>query len=288
MNSAPCQLNSPLIDQLIELALSEDIGHGDITTSFLDLSGMPGHGRINAKAPLVLAGTELVSRVFRRLDPEIAVHFRFTDGDRVEPGGIIAEVEGDMAALLTGERTALNFLQRISGVATHVRSFVDALPEAAIRLVDTRKTVPGWRILDKYAVRVGGAHNHRMGLYDGVLIKDNHIAACGGIRRAVAAIRGRISHLIRIEVEVTNTEEIREAVAAGANIIMLDNMSPDEIEAAIAMIDGKAMVEVSGQIGKAHLKRLADAGVDIVSVGALTHAAVFVDISMEIVPRPPA
>ena len=285
MNHVPCQLNAPLVDQLIALAIAEDIGHGDITTSFLHLSGKSGIGRIKAKAPLVLAGIEMVSRVFGRFDPDAVCRSEFKDGDRILPGTIIAEVDGDMGALLTGERTALNFLQRLSGVATHVRCFVDLLSDSPLRLVDTRKTVPGWRILDKYAVRVGGAGNHRMGLYDGVLIKDNHIAAAGGIGPAVEQIRKQVPHLIRIEVEVTTSDEVREAVAAGADIIMLDNMDLDAVKQAVAIIDGQALVEVSGQVGKDQLLRLAETGVDIVSVGALTHAAVFVDISMDIVPR---
>ncbi len=186
--------------------------------------------------------------------------------------------------MLTGERTALNFLQRLSGIATFVRSYVDELANQSVRLVDTRKTAPGWRVLEKYAVRMGGAHNHRMGLYDGVLIKDNHIAACGGIIKAVDRIRANVSHFVKIEVEVSDMSQVKEAMDAGADVIMLDNMNIQKIKEAVVFINGKAVVEVSGGITKKGLKPLADTGVDIISVGALTHSARCVDISMRISP----
>lgn len=275
---------SPQIDRLIELALDEDIGHGDITTEGLDLAGKKGEGRIIAKEPLVIAGLEIINRIFEKLDSNMAVHLHFSDGDAVGQGAEIATVEGDMAAMLTGERTVLNFLQRLSGVATHVRAHVEQLSGQSIRLVDTRKTVPGWRVLDKYAVRVGGAHNHRMGLYDGVLIKDNHIAACGGILPAVERIREQVSHLVRIEAETNTVDEVRDAIKAGVDVIMLDNMDDAQIAAAVSLIGGKARIEVSGRVDRDRLARLVEMGVDIVSVGALTHAARFVDLSMEISP----
>ncbi|MFZ0611620.1 MAG: carboxylating nicotinate-nucleotide diphosphorylase, partial [Desulfobacterales bacterium] len=191
-------------------------------------------------------------------------------------------VSGKLRALLTGERVALNFLQRLSGIATLVQAYIAKIPAGGAHLVDTRKTTPGWRGLEKYAVRIGGAGNHRMGLYDGVLIKDNHIAACGGVAAAVARIRGRVSHLMKIEVEAATLDQVREALAAGAEVIMLDNMDIDQIEAAVALIDAKALIEVSGNVTEGRLARLAQTGVDIISVGALTHAARSVDLSMRI------
>jgi len=275
---------SPQIDRLIDLAMAEDIGHGDITTQSLDLTGKKGEGRIIAKEAVVIAGMELISRIFQRLDSRIRVHCSCKDGDAIGAETEIAIITGSMAALLTGERTVLNFLQRMSGIATHVRSFVDLLSGSSVRLVDTRKTVPGWRVLEKYAVRVGGAYNHRMGLYDGVLIKDNHIAVCGGILPAVEKIREQVSHLVRIEVETNTLEEVDDALEAGADVIMLDNMDDREIAAAVSLIEGRAAIEVSGQVNRERLARLAEIGVDIISVGALTHAARFVDLSMEISP----
>ncbi|MFO8057115.1 MAG: carboxylating nicotinate-nucleotide diphosphorylase [bacterium] len=214
------------MDQLIELAIAEDIGHGDITTEPLGLGHAAGQARIVANEPLVIAGLDVARRVYEALDANISFHARVEEGAWADPQDVVAELKSDMQTLLAGERIALNFLQRISGIATHVRTYVDTLPKSGIRLTDTRKTVPGWRVLEKYAVRVGGACNHRMGLYDGVLIKDNHIAACGGIAPAVQRVRGRVSHLIRIEVETENLRQVEAALAAGADVIMLDNMMP--------------------------------------------------------------
>ena len=272
------------VQHLIEIALKEDIGSGDITTENLIAPGLSGRGAIIAKEPLVIAGLDVAKRVFEYLDPEVAFKPKRHDGDTVKEGEMVVEIEGNLRALLMGERTALNFLQRLSGIATHTRSFIDALGEPRVRLVDTRKTTPGWRVLEKYAVRAGGAHNHRMGLYDGVLIKDNHIAVCGGIKNAVERIRGRISHLLKIEVEASTQGEVKEALDAGADVIMLDNMDLEQIKAAIELIDGKAGVEVSGRVSRGDLLFLAAAGVDIISIGALTHAAKSMDISMRIEP----
>jgi len=270
------------IQHLIETALNEDIGPGDITTDNLIDPNLEGRGILMAKEPLVVAGLEIVARVFRHLDPDVLLNSEYTDGDTVEPGDTIADVQGKLRALLSGERTALNFLQRLSGVATFVRAHVNELAGKKSRLVDTRKTTPGWRVLEKYAVRVGGAHNHRMGLYDGVLIKDNHIVACGGIKKAVDRIRTDVSHLSKIEVEVSSMKQVEEALEAGADVIMLDNMNVQQIKDAIAHIHGRAVVEVSGNVKKSVLKSLADTGADIISAGALTHSARCVDISMRI------
>lgn len=271
-----------ITQQLIEMALQEDIGPGDVTTDNLIGSNLEGDGVVIAKESLVLAGLDVAKQVFNKLDPQIRFKPLFKDGDVVNDTEIIIEIEGKLCALLKGERTALNFLQRLSGVATCVRSYVDEISDMPVRLVDTRKTTPGWRVLEKYAVRVGGAHNHRMGLYDGVLIKDNHIAAYGTIGNAIGHIRGHVSHLIKVEVEVSEMEQVEEAVDAGADIIMLDNMTIDQIKAAVKKIDGNALVEVSGGVTKNKLRSLAATGVDIISVGALTHSARCVDISMRI------
>ncbi|MGD9334065.1 MAG: carboxylating nicotinate-nucleotide diphosphorylase [Desulfobacterales bacterium] len=267
---------------LITIALKEDIGSGDITTDNLVDPNLEGKGVIIAKEPLVIAGLDVAGQVFKHLNDNVIFVPAYVDGDLVKEGEIIATVKGKLRALLSGERTALNFLQRLSGIATCVRSYVDELKNKRVRLVDTRKTTPGWRVLEKYAVTMGGAYNHRMGLYDGVLIKDNHIAAFGDIKKAVDRIRTRVSHLIKIEVEVSTLEQVKDALRAGADVIMLDNMSIGQIKKAVAFIDEKALVEVSGNITRSGLKFLADAGVDIISVGALTHSAGCVDMSMRI------
>jgi nicotinate-nucleotide pyrophosphorylase (carboxylating) len=267
---------------LIDLALKEDYGSGDITTDNLIDPALNGVGEIIAKEPLVIAGIDIVQQVFQQIDSNIVATPNYKDGDFIEKGETIVKIEGSMRALLIGERTALNFLQRLSGIATIVRSYVNILDSKKVRLVDTRKTTPGWRVLEKYAVRVGGGDNHRMGLYDGVLIKDNHIAAHGGIRQSIEQIRSKISHLIKIEIEVSDLEQVNEAVEAGADIIMLDNMDEDQIKEAVKLINGKAVIEVSGNVTKNDLPKLAGTGVDIISVGALTHSARCVDISMRI------
>ena len=267
---------------LIEIALKEDIGPGDITTDNLIDPQLKGKGIIIAKESLVVAGLNVAKQVFQYLDSEVIFGSEYDDGDFVKKGDALASVEGRLRALLSGERTALNFLQHLSGISTLVRSYMSELSDNNIRLVDTRKTTPGWRVLEKYAVRVGGAYNHRIGLYDGVLIKDNHIAAFGGIKKAIDHIRTQISHLLKIEVEVSNLDQVKEALEAHADVIMLDNMNISQIKEATAFIDGRATVELSGNVTKSVLKSLADTGVDIISVGALTHSARCMDISMQI------
>ena len=275
-------MESITINRLIQQALREDIGSGDITTDNLIEANQTGEGVIIAKEPLVLAGIDIARQVFSHLDMDIEFQTDLIDGHKAAPGDTLARVHGRLAALLKGERTALNFLQRLSGIATQVADHVGELQNKSTRLVDTRKTTPGWRILEKYAVRVGGGYNHRMGLYDGVLIKDNHIAGIGGVAKAINHIRKRVSHLVKIEVEVSNLAEVSQALEAGADIIMLDNMDLPEIKAAVTLIDQAALVEVSGNVTRSDLVALADAGVDIISMGALTHGARAVDISMRI------
>ncbi len=270
------------VQRLIDMALEEDIGSGDITTNHLVEPGMCSEGIIRAKEALVAAGLAVARQVFERLAPEIDFRPAVQDGDAVAPGTVLVRVQGSLSALLIGERTALNFLQRLSGIATHVRGYMRLVQDSGIRLVDTRKTTPGWRVLEKYAVRVGGAANHRMGLFDGVLIKDNHIAACGGITAAVQRIRAQVSHLTKVEVEAGTQAQVREALAAGADVIMLDNMDADAIRQATDLIAKRALVEVSGGVTAENLQSLAAAGVDLISVGALTHSARAVDISMKI------
>ncbi len=270
------------VDRLIDLALDEDLGPGDLTTDALLGDDEPGRAEIVAKQDLKLCGIRIVERVFHRIDTRVICRPTFRDGDRIRCGRTVMHLEGPLKSLLHGERTALNFLQRLSGIATHVNGWVEALGPSRVRLVDTRKTTPGWRVLEKYAVRIGGAANHRMGLYDGVLIKDNHIAACGGIAAAVAAARRRISHLVKIEVEVDTLDQVDEALSAGADVILLDNMDLGQIRQAVGQIAGRAVVEVSGGVDREHLKALADTGVDLISAGALTHQARSVDLSMQV------
>ena len=269
-------------EELIQLALKEDIGPGDITTDNLVTPDTRGKGIIVAKQDLVIAGLQVAEKVFNTLEPKIEFKALYADGDRIPAGSTVVRIDGTLGALLRGERTALNFLQRLSGIATQARAFIGEVTGTSVKLVDTRKTTPGWRVLEKYAVRIGGAHNHRMGLYDGVLIKDNHIAVSGGIANAVKKVRQQISHLIKVEVEAATFEEVKEAMAAGADVIMLDNMDLEQIRQAVRMIDKKALVEVSGNVTRERLRELAKTGVDLISIGALSHSAVAVDLSMRI------
>jgi nicotinate-nucleotide pyrophosphorylase (carboxylating) len=273
---------TPFLAQLIDMALSEDIGTGDITTDYLVSSQSKGRGIIVAKEDLVLAGLDIAKAVFQRLDPKMRLQSAYADGAEIVRGETVLSLEGSLRALLTAERPALNFLQHLSGIATHVRTYLNALQHRRVRLVDTRKTTPGWRVLEKYAVRMGGGHNHRMGLFDGILIKDNHIAACGGIQQAVAAARKQMSHLIKIEVEVSDLAGVQEALESGVDIIMLDNMDIPRIREAVSVIQNRAIVEVSGGVTLKQLNALAETGVDLISVGALTHSARAVDLSMRI------
>lgn len=270
------------IKDLIQLALREDIGPGDITTDNLVEAGVSGTGILLAKQDLVIAGLAVAETVFKTLDPRIEFTANYTDGQQVRSKSTVATVNGSLNALLKGERTALNFLQRMSGIATQANDWVAKVAGTNVKLVDTRKTTPGWRELEKYSVRMGGAHNHRMGLYDGVLIKDNHIAVCGGIANAVEKVRRKISHLVKVEVEVSSLEEVEAALAAGADVIMLDNMDLERIGRAVRLIDKRALVEVSGNVTGKRLGDLARTGVDLISMGALTHSAVAVDLSMRI------
>ncbi len=271
-----------LLDNLLELSIIEDIGPRDITTDNIIDKNMQGSGYIIAKQDIVTAGISVAKKVFSIFDPAMIYSFEVCDGDIVSSGQKILQISGNLQALLKGERIALNFLQRLSGIATFVREYVTLLDGKNVKLVDTRKTTPGWRTLEKQAVRAGGAYNHRFGLYDGVLIKDNHIAVSGGIQKAVNKIRDCVSHLVKIEVETSCLSEVKEALDANADVIMLDNMDTDMVKAAVKLINKRAITEVSGMITKKNIKAYADTGVDIISVGALTHSAVSVDLSMKI------
>lgn len=276
---------TPRTELLIDLALEEDLGLGDLTSRALFPAGHRSRGWIEARQDLVVCGVDIAARVFARVDPALRVRPRAADGDRLRAGARVLEVAGPTAALLAAERTALNFLQRLSGIATHVRAHVDLLRGTGVRLADTRKTIPGWRALEKHAVRCGGGANHRASLGEHVLIKDNHLAAAGSLRRAVARARAAAPHLSRIEVEVTTLAGVRAALAAGAEVILLDNFPPDRVRAAATLIAGRARVEVSGGVRRETLRAYAVPGVDVISVGALTHSAPAADLSLTVPPR---
>ncbi|PIE61602.1 MAG: nicotinate-nucleotide diphosphorylase (carboxylating) [Desulfobacterales bacterium] len=270
------------VEQIIALALIEDTGLGDITTESILPEPQNGRGVIVAKEGCILAGVDVACQVFNTIDPDLICQPKFKDGQRVVEGDVILEVIGNIASQLQGERTALNFLQRLSGIATITRKYVAALDTPTVRLVDTRKTTPGWRALEKEAVRAGGGFNHRFALYDGILIKDNHIAAAGSIQRAVERVRARASHLMKIEVEVSDMQGVEAALAAGVDVIMLDNMDVSSMATAVKTINGRAIVEASGNVSLDTLKPIAATGVDVISCGALTHQARSVDLSMRI------
>ena len=276
--------NEYLIDKIITLAIEEDVEKGDVTTNSLVPESTLAVAEMTAKADGVISGIYIARMVFERFDKNIRWLPSTTEGGRVKKGDSIVRIEGSYRALLTGERTALNILQRMSGIATATSNYVKELEGSATQLLDTRKTAPGMRILDKMAVRAGGGTNHRMGLYDLALIKDNHIKVAGGITEAVKEVRAYAPG-IKVEVEVTTLEETKEAVTAGADIIMLDNMSNEMMEAAVKLIDGRAKTEASGNMTIGRLKGVAATGVDYISVGALTHSVTALDISMNIVPH---
>ncbi|HIX99455.1 MULTISPECIES: carboxylating nicotinate-nucleotide diphosphorylase [Eubacteriales] len=269
------------VDHLLLEALKEDISSEDVTTNAVMKEAVPGQVDLIAKQEGVIAGLDVFRRVFQLLDENTEVVFFCRDGERVTKGQLMGKVEGDIRVLLSGERVALNYLQRMSGIATYTRSVADLLEGTGIRLLDTRKTTPNMRVFEKYAVRVGGGYNHRYNLSDGVLLKDNHIGAAGGVREAIRMAREYAPFVRRIEVETENLEMVKEAVEAGADIIMLDNMSPEEMKEAVRLIDGRAETECSGNVTKENIASLVSTGVDYISSGALTHSAPILDISMK-------
>lgn len=278
MNPITDKLN---VDSLILMALQEDISSEDVTTNSVMREYQKGTAQLICKQDGIVAGMDVFKRVFELLDEETEVSMYVKDGEEVKNGQIMADVTGDIRVLLSGERTALNYLQRMSGIATYTNRVAKLLEGSKTKLLDTRKTTPNMRIFEKSAVRAGGGYNHRYNLSDGVLIKDNHIGAAGGVKKAIEMAKEYAPFVRKIEVEVENLDMVREAVEAGADIIMLDNMAPETMKKAIEIIDGRARTECSGNVTKENIKDILDVGVDYVSSGALTHSAPILDISLK-------
>ena len=278
LDKATMRLN---VDTLIISALREDITSEDVSTNAVMPHAQAGTADLICKEDGVICGLQVFERVFKLLDEDVKITFSAKDGDRVAKGQKLAVLEGDIRILLEGERTALNYLQRMSGVATYTAKVASYLEGTNIKLLDTRKTTPNMRVFEKYAVTVGGGYNHRLNLSDGVLLKDNHIGAAGGVKEAIAAAKEYASFVRKIEVEVETLDMVKEAVEAGADIIMLDNMDNETMEKAVAIIDKKALIEVSGNVTAENIKRLSNLGVDYVSSGALTHSAPILDLSLK-------
>lgn len=268
-------------DHLILMAINEDISSEDVTTNSVMKEARPGKADLICKQDGIVAGLPVFKRTFELLDANVKVNLLVSDGDAVTKGQLMATVEGDMRSILSGERTALNYLQRMSGIATYTNETVKLLGDSKTKLLDTRKTTPNMRIFEKYAVKVGGGNNHRYNLSDGVLIKDNHIGAAGGITEAITAAKEYAPFVRKIEVEVETLEGLAEAIEAGADIVMLDNMTPETMEEAVAMAAGKVQTECSGNVTKENIERLTSIGVDFISSGALTHSAPIMDISLK-------
>ncbi|TPG84303.1 carboxylating nicotinate-nucleotide diphosphorylase [Brevibacillus laterosporus] len=274
--------NKRELQRKIEEWLFEDVGHGDITTMTTISADEKGLGILYAKESGIIAGLDIAEQVFHTVDHELDFQIRVSEGSQVKKGDVIAEVAGSVQAILVGERLALNLLQRLSGIATRTQLFVNEIKHTKARVVDTRKTTPGLRLLEKYAVRVGGGHNHRFALYDAVMIKDNHSKGAGGIKEAVMKAREVIPHTMKIEVEAESLEQVHEALSAGADIIMLDNMSCEMMREAVQIIQGKAIIEASGGVTLETVSAIAETGVDVISVGGLTHSVTSLDISLDL------
>lgn len=279
LSDLPAGLDPETVRRVIDDALAEDVGPGDITSLSVIPPELRFRGVLAAREPMVVAGLPIAGEVFRTVLPEAVWTPKVGDGDKIEAGAIIAEVEGPAQGLLTAERTALNLLQLLSGIATAARRYVEVIEGTGATLLDTRKTIPGLRRLSKYATRIGGARNHRMGLYDGVLIKDNHIAVCGGVRAAVQ--RSRDYGCTNIEVECDTLDQVRDAVEAGADIVLLDNMGPDLLRQAVAIVGGRCKTEASGGVNLTTIRAIAETGVDYISVGRITQSAGSVDIGLD-------
>lgn len=278
MNEITMKLNA---DKLIQMALQEDITSEDISTNAVMPESRKGEVQLICKQEGIIAGLGIFSRVFELLDDTVEIDLKCQDGDKVKEGQLMAVLTGDIRVLLSGERVALNYLQRMSGIATYTASIARLLEGSKTKLLDTRKTTPNMRVFEKYAVKVGGGFNHRYNLSDGVLLKDNHIGAAGGVKQAVQMAKEYAPFVRKIEVEVENLDMVREAADAGADIIMLDNMSPEEMKEAVRMIAGRAETECSGNVTRENVERLVDIGVDYISSGALTHSAPILDISLK-------
>ncbi|MFC1534657.1 carboxylating nicotinate-nucleotide diphosphorylase [Thermodesulfobacteriota bacterium] len=271
------------LDSVIRMALEEDLGAGDLTTDAIIDRGKMGKAALETRERIVLAGLPVFSRVFNLLSSEIEFVYHYEDSQLIPAGEVICHVSGSLPYILRAERTALNFLQRMSGIATLTREYVAKAGSEKVKILDTRKTAPGLRLLDKYAVRMGGGFNHRLGLFDGILIKDNHITAAGSIAEAVNLAKKNAPHTIKVEVEAEDLAGVETAIIAGADAILLDNMLPDEIRKAVELVDGRVIVEASGGINLENIEEIACTGVDLISVGALTHSARAVDISLEVI-----
>ena len=278
--------SKPQIEEIVERALAEDLGKGDVTTGALIPGDQQGNGFVLAKEEGILAGTGAARQVFHRVDPELEVEILLEDGARLKPGSKVAKVSGSIASILKAERVALNFLQRLSGIASETNRYVAKVEGLPVRIMDTRKTTPGLRSLEKYAVRVGGGKNHRLNLGDGILIKDNHLVALGSqglnIKEIIARARQNAPQRLQVEVEVRTISEALEAVKAGANIVMLDNMNLKDMRKAVESIQGSALIEASGGITLDNVRAVAETGVDFISIGALTHSTRALDISLEL------
>ncbi len=274
-------LNMEAVEPVVETALAEDIGSGDITTDNIFDADQKGSAEIIARQAGVVAGLPLVLAVFKKLDPEVECNFFISEGEKVEADTVLAEVNGRLRPLLSGERTALNFLQQISAIATKTAAFVEKVAPYNVKILDTRKTMPGLRLLAKYAVKMGGGYNHRFGLYDAALIKDNHIIAAGSIKTAVQMLKNKLPEKTTIEVEAESLKEVSEALEAGADIIMLDNMSIKAMKRAVSLVNSRALLEASGGITLATVEKIAETGVDHISVGELTNSITALDISMD-------
>ena len=282
-------LSQEQIDNIIDLALAEDISHGDVTTEALIPPDLQGKASILVKARGILAGSEVAKRVFVKVDPSLKVEVLIQDGAEVKPGDIVATISGSVVSILKAERVALNFLQRLSGIASQTAQYVAKTQGFVVSITDTRKTTPGLRLLEKYAVRLGGGQNHRFHLGDGILIKDNHLAALHALgmslKDIVAKAKQNDPHGLKVEVEVNTVQGALDAVEAGADIIMLDNMSPDEMRRVVSLVSGRVKIEASGGITLENIRPIAVAGVDIISIGALTHSSKALDISLELEPQ---
>lgn len=268
-------------EELIELALKEDIGTGDLSSLILPDDYL-GEAKLYAKDQGVICGTGMVTAVFEKVDSRIKTELMVKDGSRVSPGTLVMQINGPLAGILQGERTALNFLQHLSGISSFTKRLVDLVADLEVKVVDTRKTMPGMRSLQKYAVRVGGGHNHRFGLYDAVMLKDNHLAAVGGISEAVRRAKAEVGHMVKIEVECETLEQVKEALDSCVDVIMLDNMSLEEMRSAVKLVEHRALVEASGGVREDTIRTIAETGVDLISVGRLTHSVNALDFSLVI------
>jgi nicotinate-nucleotide pyrophosphorylase (carboxylating) len=276
--------DTPAIRALIDLGLTEDVGSGDTATEATIAAATQGSAVVRAKEDLIVCGGPMFAAVMRRIDPAVEVTQLIAEGTEAHPGDVVLQLRGPLRGILVGERPALNFLGRMSGIATFARACADAVAGTATRVVDTRKTLPAYRSLDKYAVRTGGCSNHRTALDAGVMIKENHIAACGSLAVAIGAAKERASHLIRIEVEIERIEQLEEVLAAGADVVLLDNMSNDQMRACVALNGGRAILEASGNMTLERLAGVAATGVDFISMGALTHTVKNADLSLRVAP----